>query len=64
MTHVYMVRAEALLEAADYVAGKDHREDLGGDPHSTGWRHALNEVEHRLRQRAQMVLDEAEGIER
>jgi hypothetical protein len=60
----YMVRAEALLEAADYVAGKDHRTDLGDDPHSTGWRHALNEVEARLRQRAAAVLDDAEGIER
>jgi len=58
------VRAEAILECADYVANKDHRNDLGDDPHSTGWRHALNEVEHRLRQRALTVLDEAEGIER
>ena len=60
----YMVRADALLEAADYVAQKDHRTDLHPDAHSVGWAHALNEVEHRLRQRAQVVLDEAEGVQR
>lgn len=65
MTNEYMIRAEALLEAADYVAGKDHRGDTAADdPHDRGWGRALLEVEHRLRQRAQMVLDEAEGIER
>ena len=58
------VRANALLEAADLIAGKDHRDDMGDDPHSTGWRHALNEAEHDLRQRALAVLDEAEGIRR
>lgn len=58
------IRAAALLEAADLLAAKDHRVDLGGDPHSTGWRHALNEAEHDLRQHALAVLDEAEGIER
>jgi hypothetical protein len=61
----YMVRAEALLEAADYLASKDHRDDIAADdPHDRGWGRALSEAEHRLRQRAQMVLDEAEGIER
>lgn len=60
----YKVRAAALLEAADLIAAKDHRNDLGDDEHSTGWRHALNEAEHDLRQHARAVLDEAEGIER
>lgn len=59
-----IIRAAALLEAADLVAAKDHRTDVGDDPHSTGWRHALNGVEHDLRQRAEAVLDEAEGIRR
>lgn len=58
------LRADALLEAADVLASKDHRTDLGDDPHSTGWRHALNEAEHDLRQRALVVLDAAEGIQR
>lgn len=57
-------RAAALLEAADLIAGKDHRSDLGDDPHSTGWRRALNEAERDLRQHARQVLDEAEGVRR
>lgn len=60
----HVIRAAALLEAADLVAAKDHREDLGDDPHSTGWRHALSEVEHKLRVHAEDVLDKAEGIQR
>lgn len=60
----YIVRAAAFLEAAELVAAKDHRTDLGDDPHSTGWCHALNEAEHDLRQRAEAILDEAEGIRR
>lgn len=60
----YKVRAAALLEAADLIASKDHRSDLVADPHSTGWRHALNEAEHDLRQHARQVLDEAEGVQR
>lgn len=59
-----IIRAAGILEAADLVAAKDHRTDLGDDPHSTGWRHALNEVEHDLRLHAEAVLDEAEGIRR
>lgn len=59
-----IIRAAAMLEAADLVAAKDHREDLGDDEHSTGWRHALNGVEHSLRQQAEQILDEAEGIRR
>lgn len=59
-----IIRAAALLEAADMVAGKDHRESRLADQHDVGWRHALNEVEHNLRQHAEAVLDEAEGIRR
>lgn len=63
-TDAYKIRAAAILEAADMVAAKDHRTDLGDDPHSTGWRHALNEVEHKLRNHAEAILDDAEGIHR
>ena len=45
-------RIEGILDAADLIHAKDHRTDLGDDPHSTGWRHALNEAEHDLRQYA------------
>lgn len=60
----HITRSAAILEAADLIAAKDHRLDLGDDRHSTGWRHALDEAEHKLRQHALHVLDEAEGIER
>lgn len=60
----YQIRAAAMLEAADLVGSKDHRNDLGDDPHSTGWRHALDEVEADLRRHALAILDEGEGIER
>jgi hypothetical protein len=43
------VRRETLTEAADRIARKDHRLDLGDDPHSAGWRQALNEAEHNIR---------------
>ena len=46
-------RTAALQEAADLIASKDRRTDLGDDEHSTGWRHALNEAEHDLRQLAE-----------
>ena len=47
--------AAAWNEAADLIAAKDHRTDLGGDAHSTGWRRALNEAEHDLRQHAALA---------
>ena len=61
----YKIRALAFVEAADLIAEKDHRVDLfGSDRHSQGWNQALLEAEHKLRQHAQNILDEAEGIER
>ena len=60
----YKIRALAFIEAADLIAEKDHRVDLfGSDRHSQGWNHALIEAEHKLRQYAQRILDDAEGIE-
>lgn len=54
--------ARVLDLVAEHVHSKDHRTDLGDDPHSTGWRHALNDVEHELRMRAHALRNpEGEG---
>lgn len=42
-------RNVGLEEAATRIARKDRRLDLGDDPHSTGWRQALDEAEHNVR---------------
>lgn len=48
-----------LRGVADMIHAKDHRLDLGDDPHSAGWRHALDEVEHEVRHAADIIENPA-----